>query len=245
MSGSTNGKNRSVIPVLVRRELTSFYQGPVAYIVSGLFIVFSGLLFFSTFFLMNRAELRGFFSVLPILFSFFIPALTMRTIAEERRSGTIETLLTLPVSAFEAVMAKYLASLATVCVLLVPSLAYLITVSLMGDPDPGPIAGGYLGALFLASAFVSIGIYASSVTKNQIIAFFIAFTAAFVLSILDQVLVILPAGAVSVLSWLSAGSHFDPVSRGIMDTRDLLYFVSLTAVFLSLAVKTVQERREV
>ncbi len=249
MSGqkSETGASRrgSALAVILGRELSSYFSGPVAYIVSGLFLVFSGLLFFSTFFLVDRAELRGFFGVLPMLFAFFVPALTMRLLAEERRSGSIETLLTMPVSAFDAVMGKFLAALCFVAVMLAPTLAYVATVAVLGSPDAGPIVGGYLGALFLASAFSAVGLFASAVTKNQIVAFFIAFTVSFGLVILDQFLVIFPAAVVAPLDWLSAGSHFESVSRGIIDSRDLLYFLSVTAIFLALTVKTVQERREI
>lgn len=238
-------KQPSALSVIVSRELSSFFSGPVAYIVSGLFLVFSGLLFFSTFFLVNRAELRGFFGVLPMLFAFFVPALTMRLLSEERRSGSLETLLTLPVSAFDVVFGKFLAALLYIAVMLVPTLAYVVTVAALGSPDAGPIIGGYLGALFLAAAFTAIGLFASAITKNQIVAFFTAFTVSFGLVILDQFLVIFPAAVVGPLDWLSAGSHFESISRGIVDSRDLLYFASVCAVFLSLTVRTVSERREI
>lgn len=244
-SASSARKPAPALTVILRRELSSFFSGPVAYIVSALFLAFSGLLFFSTFFLVNRAELRGFFGVLPMLFAFFVPALTMRLLAEERRSGSIETLLTLPVSAFDVVMGKFLAVLLYVAVMLVPTLVYVVTVAALGSPDAGPIVGGYLGALFLASAFSSIGLFASAVTKNQIVAFFIAFASCFGLVVLDQFLVIFPAALVAPLDWLSAGSHFESISRGIIDSRDLLYFLSVTAVFVALTVKTVRERREI
>ncbi len=247
MSGANSAPRagKSALTVILKRELSSFFAGPVAYIVSGLFLAFSGLLFFSTFFLVNRAELRGFFGVLPMLFAFFIPALTMRLLAEERRSGSIETLLTLPVSAFDVVMGKFLAAVSYVAIMLVPTLAYVLTVAVLGSPDAGPIVGGYLGALFLAAAFSAIGLFASAVTKNQIVAFFVAFAACFVLVILDQFLVIFPAAIVAPLDWLSAGSHFESISRGIVDSRDLLYFLSVTALFVALTVKTVRERREI
>lgn len=247
MSGTSSPlrKSEAALLVILKRELSSFFSGPVAYIVSALFLAFSGLLFFSTFFLVNRAELRGFFGVLPMLFAFFIPALTMRLLAEERRSGSLETLLTLPVSAFDVVFGKFLAVVLYVAVMLIPTLVYVVTVVTLGSPDAGPIVGGYLGALFLASAFSAIGLFASAVTKNQIVAFFVAFTACFGLVILDQFLVIFPSAIVAPLDWLSAGSHFESVSRGIIDSRDLLYFLSVTAIFVALTVKTVQERREI
>lgn len=229
--------------VIMKRELAASFTSPVAYIVTGLFLIFSGILFFSTFFLVNRAELRNFFGLLPILFAFFIPALTMRSFAEEKRSGSLETLMTLPVSGWDAVSGKFVAVCLFTMSMLVPTLIYVITASALGSPDAGSIVCGYLGALFLAGSFSAIGIFASSLTKNQIIAFFIAFSLCILLSMVDRFLALLPASVVSQLEFLSATYHFESISRGILDTRDLLYFLFLTALFLGLTVKTVDSRR--
>jgi ABC-2 type transport system permease protein len=235
--------HKKVWPVIMRRELASFFASPIAYIVTALFLAFSGFLFFSTFFLANRAELRNFFNLLPILFAFFIPALTMRLFSEETRSGSIETLLTLPASAFDAALGKFLASFAFTASMLAPTLVYLVTASALGNPDPGPVIGGYLGSLFLASAYCAIGVFASAVTKNQIVAFFVAFTICILLSMFDNFLVLLPASVVGVLELVSANYHFTSIARGIIDTRDLLYFLSVTAIFFGLAVEAMNARR--
>lgn len=237
-------KNAHAALVVMRRELSGFFFSPIAYIVSGLFLAFSGFLYFSTFFLVNRAELRDFFGMLPVLLAFFIPALTMRLFAEERRSGTMETLFTMPLSGFDVCLGKFLATLSFVMLMLSPSLVYVISVASLGNLDPGPVIGGYLGALFLASAFIAVGLYASSLTKNQIVAFFIAFAVCMLLALIDRFLVILPASVVGWLDYLSAGRHFDAVSRGILDSRDILYFASLTAFFLALTARVLDERRE-
>jgi ABC-2 type transporter. len=234
---------RRVWAVVMKRELVSFYTSPVAYIVTGLFLVFSAFLFFSTFFLANRAELRNFFSLLPVLFAFFIPALTMRQLAEEKRSGSIETLMTLPVTSRDVVAGKFLAAFIFTASILLPTLAYAVTAAVLGSPELGPLACGYLGALFLIAAFSAIGLFASALTKNQIVAFFIAFAACILLALIDRFLVLLPAGIVGILGFLSAGAHFESVSRGIIDTRDLLYFLSLTVLFLGLAERTLESRR--
>jgi len=229
--------------VIMKRELASFYTSPVAYIVTALFLVFSGILFFSTFFLVNRAELRNFFSILPVLFAFFIPALTMRVFAEEKRSGSFETLMTLPVSGLDAVIGKFLAVFIFTASMLVPTLSYVITSVALGSPDSGSIFCGYLGALFLSAAFSAIGLFASSLTKNQIVAFFAAFTACIVLAMIDRLLILLPPVIVGPLEFISASYHFESISRGIIDTRDLLYFLSLTVLFLGLTARTVDARR--
>lgn len=221
--------------VIARRELAAYFASPVAYIVVGLFLVFSGILFFSTFFLVNRAELRGFFGLLPVLFSFFVPALTMRLFAEEKRSGTEETLFTLPVSGFDAAFGKFAAALAFTAAMLVPTVAYVLTAATLGNLDPGPVLGGYAGALLLAAGFAAVGVFASAVTKNQIVAFFIAFSICILLALGDAFLILLPGPVVSFLEYLTAGYHFASISRGILDSRDVVYFASLTALFLWMA----------
>jgi ABC-2 type transport system permease protein len=230
--------------VILGRELSAHFSGPVAYIVTGLFLIFSGFLFFSGFFLVNRAELRSFFSLLPVLFSFFIPALTMRLFSEEKRSGTIETLFTMPVSGFDAAMGKFLAALGFSAIMLLPTLFYALTAAFLGDLDPGPVVGGYAGALLLAAAFSAVGVYASSTTKNQIVAFFVAFALCIFLALIDKFLIILPAWAAGPLEFFSAGYHFDSVAKGILDSRDILYFASVTSLFLWMTVSVLEDRRE-
>lgn len=229
---------------ILRRELAAYFSSPIAYIVIALFLIFSGTMFFSTFFLIERAELRGFFSLLPVLFSFFIPAISMRLFAEELRSGSMETLITLPVHDGDVVIGKYLAAWISSISMLLPTLVYVVTVSFLGTPDFGPIAGGYLGALFLSAAFCAIGIFASSLTRNQIVAFFIAFSISIVLSMLDMLLILVPAFLVPLFEFLSAGYHFESLSKGIIDSRDLLYFASVTALFIGLTGKNLEKRRE-
>ena len=229
--------------VIVKRELGAYFTGAVGYIVIGLFLLISGFLFFNVFFLENRAELRRFFSTLPVLLAFFIPAVTMRLFAEERKSGSLETLMTLPVSSVDVVMGKFWASLAFTSVMIAPTLIYALTASLFGSLDAAPVVCGYLGAVFLAAAFCSVGLFASASTKNQIVAFFIGWALCILLALIDQFLLFLPARLANFLGYLSAGSHFTSVSRGIVDSRDLVYFVSLTAVFLTLTVKTIDSRR--
>lgn len=229
---------------ILQRELAAYFSSPIAYIVIALFLIFSGTMFFSTFFLIERAELRGFFSLLPILFSFFIPAISMRLFAEEKRSGSIETLVTLPVHDWDIVTGKYLAAWVSSISMLLPSFVYVLTVSALGTPDFGPVVGGYLGALFLSAAYCGIGIFASSLTKNQIVAFFIAFSISIVLSMLDMLLVLVPAVLVPLFEFLSAGYHFESISKGIIDSRDLLYFVSVAALFIGLTKKSLEKGRE-
>lgn len=238
-------KNQKPWKTIMKRELTAYFTSPVAYIAGALFLVFSGLLFFSTFFLANRAELRSFFEYLPILFSFFIPALTMRVFSEEQKSGTMETLVTLPVTVRDIVVGKFLGAFVSSILLLVPTLFYVLTCVIFSESevDAGPMFGGYMGAVLLASSFTAIGIYASSITKNQIVAYFISFTVCIVLTGVSIFGPFLPGVVVSFISFISANSHFTSISRGIIDSRDLIYFASLTAGFIALTANQVQNAR--
>lgn len=243
MSNTTNKKPSPAI-VIMKRELATYFTNPISYIVTGLFLIITGVMFFTTFFLQNRANMRNFFSLLPILFSFFIPALTMRLYSEEKKSGSIETLMTLPVTELQVVTGKFLAAFISSAIILAPTLLYLVSILFFGKPDIGPIIGGYIGAIFLCAAFSAIGVFASSVTKNQLTAFFVAFMICIVLTMIDAFLIFLPAPIVSLLQFISANEHFTSISRGIIDTRDLIYFISLTALFFCLTVKTQENDRK-
>lgn len=238
---SSGGKTKSPALVIMQRELKSYFSSPIAYIVTGLFTLASGFLFFSTFFLANRAELRQFFALLPVLLSFFIPALSMRTFSEEKKSTSLETLLTLPVTVVDVVAGKFLAVFVSALALFVPSLFYVATCFIFGSPDPGPIFTGYLGTVFLTAGFSAIGLFASSTTKNQIIAFFEAFAICIVLTLLSNFAVFLPGAMVRAVTYLSSLSHFESICRGIIDSRDMVYFVSLTAIFFVLTVRSIKE----
>lgn len=228
---------------VMARELHSYFTSPIAYIVTALFLVSSGFLFFSTFFLGDRAELRNFFYRLPVLFSFFIPALTMRIFAEEKKSGSLETLMTLPVTTFDVVLGKYLATLISSLAMLVPTLSYVIACNMFGHPDGGPIWGGYIGAIFLAAAFTAVGLFSSSVTKNQILAFFMALAICIFSTFVGSFIVLLPPFLATLFTFISASSHFDSISRGILDSRDLIYFISVTALFVALTVRRLNKSR--
>ncbi|WP_020611041.1 ABC transporter permease subunit [Sediminispirochaeta bajacaliforniensis] len=228
---------------MTKRELYSLFGGPIAYIVIALFLLFSGMLFFPTFFIYDQAEMRGFFQLLPILFSFFVPAITMRSFAEERSKGTFEALVSFPVSSGKIVLSKFFAAVIFIAVMLAPTLLYVVLISLVGDPDPGPIIGGYVGALLLGAAYAAVGLFASSMTSNQIVAFIVTAAIALLFTFFDQMLVLVPAALVNILEFLGTQYHFKTISRGLLDSRSLIYLISLTAVFLLFTVKAVKERR--
>lgn len=227
---------------IFKREFLSFVVSPIAYIVISVFLVVVGWFFFSTFFLYNQTSLRNFFSLLPITFSLMVPAITMRLFAEEMNTGSYETLMTLPITLSDAILGKFLAALALVAVMLSPTLFYPITVSMIGSLDWGPVIGGYLGALLLAAAYSAIGIFASSLTRNQIVAFIVGVAICFTLTLIDKMLFFMPALLLQVFEMLGADAHFQNIAKGVIDTRDVIYFLSVGFIGLS-ATRLVLEKR--
>lgn len=225
------------------KDFKVYFVSPIAYIVISVFLLLTGWFFFSTFFLFDQAEMRNFFSLLPLIFSFIIPAVTMRLFSEELNTGSYELLLTLPVSTLDVVMGKFFSALAFVVIMLLPTVSYGIFISLHGDLDWGPVIGGYLGAILLGAAFASIGLFASSLTRNQIIAFIIGTAICFSLSLIDKVLFFLPDSLINVLQYLGAGYHFQNISRGILDSRDILYFLSVCFIMIYATHLVIQEKK--
>lgn len=228
---------------IMRKELSGYFTTPIAYIVITVFLVITGWFFFSTFFLYNQAELRGFFQLLPLVLSFVVPAVTMRLFSEEKHSGSFEILMTLPVSASDVVLGKLLAGAAFVALMLAPTLSYAVSAALVGSLDPGPVIGGYLGALLLGLAFSAAGVFASSLTRNQIVAFIVGLVICLTLTLIDKFLFFLPAPLQSAIEFMGADFHFRNISRGIIDSRDIVYFLSLAAVAFLGTVRMLEERR--
>ncbi len=231
------------IRAVAGKELSSYFTTPIAYIVITVFLAFTGWFFFSTFFLYGQAEMRAFFQLLPLMLSFVVPAVTMKLFAEEKHSGSFEILMTLPVSTRDVVAGKMLAGSIFVMIMLAPTILYAVSVAFIGALDPGPVIGGYIGAALLGGAYSAIGVFASSLTKNQIIAFIIGLSICLALTLVDKFLFFLPSGLLNVLEYLGADYHFRNISRGIIDTRDLLYFLSLIAIALIGTTKLIEERR--
>jgi ABC-2 type transport system permease protein len=229
---------------IARRDFQAYFNSPAAYVVLGVFLLVLGYLFFSTLFLGGFASMRGFFGVAPVLFVVFGPAITMRLISEERKTGTIEQLLTLPVSNFEVVMGKFLAAVGIVIVGLLFTLPYAVSVSFLTASDVpfdfGPVIGGYLGLILLSSAFLALGLFASSLTKNQIVAFIIGLALCFFFYFVDKFAVLMPAKVGAVLEYISVDHHFGNIARGVIDTRDLVFYLSLITVFIILTERSLR-----
>ncbi len=217
---------------IMKKEFKSYFVTPIAYIVISIFLLVTGWFFFSAFFLYNQASLRGFFSLLPYSFAFVIPAVAMRLFAEELGTGSYEILLKLPVSFRDVILGKFFAAVAFIAIMLIPTLLYPVTISFIGDLDWGPVLGGTIGALFLGAAFAAISLFASSLTRNQIVAYITGMTLCFAFALIDKMLFFLPSSWVRVIEYLAADFHFQNIAKGVIDSRDILYFVSV--VFIAL-----------
>ncbi len=223
----------SKVWIITKRELASFFDSLIAYVMIVLFLGLSGTftwLVGSNVFLINQASMQVFYSIAFWSLFFFIPAITMRMIAEENRAGTIELLITKAVSDSQIVWGKFLACFILVIIALVCTLPYYITISQLGNIDDGAVLGGYLGLILLSASYISIGLFASSITQNQIVAFLMAMS----IGIFFQLLFDVIGGSVrgffgELFSYLSMSTHFESMSRGVVDSRDLIYFFSIIA----------------
>ena len=231
----------NVMPIF-KKELRAYFTSPVAYIVIAVFLAICGWFFSTSLFVVGQASLRNVFQIIPFVLTFFVPAITMRLISEERKSGTFELLSTMPVSDFEIVLGKYLAALVLLAAALACTLTYAITVRALGPADVGVMFAGYIGLLLLGAAYLAIGMLASSLTENQIVAFIIAFSIIFVLSLVDKVLLFVPAKLASLFEYLSAEYHFNNIARGVLDSRDLVYYASIIVLGLYFAGRALQRR---
>ncbi len=236
-----------------RREINSFLSSLIAYIVIVVFLLVTGLFMwvFPDYSLLayGYATLDQLFIIGPWIFMFLIPAITMRFFSEEKRTGTLELLFTKPVSDFQIIAGKYLAAFVLVVFSVLPTLVYFLSVYLLAEPvgnvDSAGIVGSYIGLLLLGGTFVAIGLFASSLTDNQIVAFILGlFLCFFFYAAFDSLsLLNLPNKTLLIIEQLGMSAHFVALSKGVLDTRDLLYFFSLSAFFLALT-KTVLEARK-
>jgi ABC-2 type transport system permease protein len=228
---------------ITRREFASYFNSPIAYIVVAVYLILSGALFFTELFLNGQADMRGFFSLAPLLFFIITPFLTMRLLAEERSQGTLELLLTMPVTDWQVVVGKYLASIGLICVLLLLTVAFPISVASLGPLDKGATVAGYIGMLLMCGTYAAIGLMASSFTKNQIVAALIALFIGFGLFIIGQMVQVMPAWIAPFCNAISIHTRFQNIARGVIDTRDVLYYLSMIFGCLLVAETTLDSRR--
>ncbi|MBV6479641.1 MAG: hypothetical protein HGGPFJEG_02428 [Ignavibacteria bacterium] len=228
---------------IFRKELRSYFNSPVAYIVIVVFLIITGWFFTSSLFITGVVTMRNVFDIIPFIFLFFVPAISMRTFAEEKKSGTIELLLTKPITDTDIVVGKFLAALALTGIALLFTLIYVISLSFLGSIDLGSIIGSYIGLLLMSGIYISIGIFASSLTENQVIAFIISFLIVFGLFMLNKVLIFLPTSLASILEYISIDYHFGNIARGILDTRNIIYYLSGIFIFILLTRFSLESRK--
>jgi len=233
------------IYTLFKKELMGYFNSPIAYIFLAIFLVVGNWLFFNSFFLIGQANMRNYFILLPWIFLFLTPAITMRLWAEEKRSGTIEFLLTLPITDWQIILGKFFGALAFLGVALLLSITLPATVMSLGQPDLGPIIGSYLGALFMGATYLAIGLFISSLTKNQIVAFMLSIAGCFLFYIvgIDFIVATSPQFLAPVLKFIGIGTHFDNIARGVIDTKDIIYYISFIWLFLWLNKEVVSLRK--
>ncbi len=226
--------------VVFKRELASYFMTPIAYVFIVIFLFLSGVFAFylGNFFARGQADLEPFFTFHPWLYLFLIPSLAMRLWAEERRGGTMELLLTLPITIPQAVLGKFLAAWVFTGIALALTFPMWLTVNYLGDPDNGVIFASYLGSLLMGGAFLAIGACVSCLTKNQVIAFVVTAVVCFIFVLSGYPLVLdffgswAPQFLVEVISSFSFLSHFNAITQGVIDIRDFIYFASLIAFWL-------------
>ncbi len=234
----------SQIAPLFKREFLGYFRSPVAYVFLSIFLIASvGLAFFiGGFFKANLASMSSFFGLHPWLFLFLIPAAGMRLWSEEKRTGTIELLFTLPVTTLEAVLAKFLAAWAFLAVAILLSFPMIITVAYLGDPDWGIIATSYFGSILMAGSYLGVCAVTSAITKNQVISFVVSVVVCLVILLLgfsvfnEAMASALPTWLTDLIANFSFVTHFEPFTKGIIDPKDLLYFLSLIGFTLFLNV---------
>ncbi len=230
--------------IIAAKELKSYFTSPAAYILLSIFLLISGWFFANPLFLINQAELRSLFNVIPWIFIVLIPATTMGLLAKERETGTIELISTFPMQKSSIIMGKFFASVGMISFALLFTFVHLFTIIFLGtNIDFGAIFCGYFGLILLTGMYSAIGIFASSLTKNQIVAFILSFFIILVLYLIQFTLIFIPDWLAGFLQYISIGYHFSNLSKGVIDTRNIIYFLSMTALFLKLAVTILESEK--
>jgi ABC-2 type transport system permease protein len=241
----------SNISILFRREFSSFFATPVAYVFIGIFLVLSGVFtfFVGGFYERGQADLLPFFNFHPWLYLFLVPAIAMRSWSEERKSGSIELLMTLPISTWQAMLAKHLAAWAVLGLSLLLTFPLWLTVNYLGNPDNGIIVAAYFGSWLMAGAFLSIGLCMSAMTKNQVIAFILSVVVCFVFVVSGSNIVLdafkswAPSMVIDVVASFSFLTHFEAMAKGVIALNDLMYFLLVTICWLFAGLVIIEQKK--
>ncbi len=230
--------------IIFKREFKSIFDSPMAYVFLVVFTLLNGWFFTSTFFLYGQSDLRTLFNIVPLVYLFFIPGITMGLISREKGLGTIEIISTLPIEDRDIVIGKYLSAVSLIGIALFSTSLHLITLMKFGNSiDYGAVFTGYLGLLLVGAVYASIGIFSSAVTDNQVISFIIGIAIIFIFWIFDKILVFMPDMLAGIIQYISVEYHLSNISRGVVDTRNLIYFGSIIGFFLFMTTRLVESRR--
>ena len=230
--------------IIFKRELKSFFDSPMAYVFLVVFSLLNGWFFTTTFFLYGQSDLRTLFNIVPLVYLFFVPGVTMGLISREKSLGTIEIISTLPIEDRDIVIGKYLSAVTLITIALLSTSIHFITLISFGNSiDYGAVFTGYLGLVLVGAVYASIGMFSSAVTDNQVISFIIGIAIIFVFWLFDKVLVFMPDMLAGIIQYLSVEYHLSNISRGVIDTRNIIYFGSVIGFFLFLTTRLVESRR--
>ena len=239
---------------IFKREIQSFFTSPIGYMVIGLFLVLNGLFLWVfkgpfNIFDYGFADLGNFFLLAPWVFLFLVPAITMRSFSEEKKLGTLELLFIKPISLWQTILGKFLGSFSLTFIAVIPTILYVYTISQLGvtsgNLDMGMVMGSYFGLLFLMASYTAIGLFASTLSENQIVAFITAMVLSFIMLYgFESLATIMPSGnTMIIVKELGMKAHFESIARGVLDTRDIVYFMSLTLFFLFLTLNQLKYQR--
>lgn len=232
------------VAAIYRKELGAYFKSPMAYVFLVFFALFNGYFFTNTFFLYNQSDMRALFNVVPLVYLFFVPVITMGLIARERNMGTAEVMATLPIKDSELVIGKYLSAFTLILTGLAFTLVHLLTLLAVGTSiDYGTVLCGYLGLALVGAFYASMGTFASSLTDNQVVAFIVAVVFVLVFYLMDKLLLFMPLSLAGTIQFMAVDFHLSNMSRGVIDSRNLVYFGTLIWLFLSLTVRVVEMRK--
>ena len=231
------------ISTIAKKEIRSYFYSPAAYILLGFFLLLTGWLYGSHLFLIKEASLRNIFQLIPLILIFLVPAITMRSISEERNSGTIELLCTSPVRDSEIILGKFYAAFFLLSTSIILTLFYGIIISFISSPDWGIIIAAYIGLLLMGAAYSAIGIFGSTISKNQIVGFVFSFFIILIFYLIDKFLYLFPAWLGSILQYISIDFHFQNIARGVIDSRDVIYYLSIIVLFLFFARQSLTKHK--
>ena len=232
------------IKAIYYKEMKAYFNSPMAYIFLVIFAMITGYFFTRTFFLFNQSDMRSLFNIVPLVYLFFIPAITMGLIAREKNVGTMEVMATLPLKDIEFIIGKFLSAFSLVLAGLIVTVVQFITLIQVGtNIDYGAVFTGYLGLALVGALYCSIGTFASSITDNQVVAFIIGIFIVIIFFLMDKMLIFIPISLAGLVQYLSVDYHLSNISRGVIDTRNLIYFGSFIGFFLFISIRVLEIRK--